>query len=218
MNDEELKELARQLRCPDGEVGAQLGESMGKSNDGMIQASMVLLDLGRGRHVLELGHGACTHLSALLEMGTNLSYAGLEISTVMYREAKRIAEPLSADHEVEFRVFDGVTIPFGDASFDRVLSVNTVYFWTPARAVMDEISRVLTPGGVVVVSYVDKDFMKTLPFVDAGFTLYEDSEVQTLAEGSGLRVEAFHKRNEQAVSKHGDLVDRRYTIAELRKL
>lgn len=217
MADDEMRELARQLRCPEGDLGVKLGASMGQSNGGMIRSSMALLELGRGHRVLELGHGACTHLPALVEMGTDLGYAGLEISTSMHREASRINEPLSAHHDIEFRLFDGVAIPYGDGTFDRVLTVNTIYFWTPAAAVMGEISRVLAPDGLVVVSYADKDFMQTLPFVDEGFTLFEDSEVRDLAEGAGLRVEAFHKRNDRAMSKHGEIVDRHYTVAALRK-
>jgi len=56
MDEEELKLLGQQLRCPSGKF-AEVGESMFKSNSNMIFQTIEALGLYDGAAVLELGFG-----------------------------------------------------------------------------------------------------------------------------------------------------------------
>ena len=43
-------------------------------------------------------------------------------------------------HEIaDFKLYNGLEIPFKDQLFDHVLSVNTLYFWEDARLLLNEI-------------------------------------------------------------------------------
>ncbi|HIE11344.1 MAG TPA: class I SAM-dependent methyltransferase [Kiritimatiellae bacterium] len=57
------------------------------------------------------------------------------------------------------RVLDGAAeaLPFGDGVFDAVLMVTTLCFVDDPDRAVEEIRRVLRPGGVVVVGLVDAD-------------------------------------------------------------
>ena len=45
--------------------------------------------------------------------------------------------------ESRFDVADGRALPYGDASFDKAFTVNTVYFWSDPTRGCSEILRVL---------------------------------------------------------------------------
>src|ERR687885_1431041 len=65
-----------------------------------------------------------------------------------------IARERAADAmvEIEFVEGDAQQLPFGDGSFDRVVSTFGHMFAPDHRRTADEMKRVLRPGGVIVVA------------------------------------------------------------------
>jgi SAM-dependent methyltransferase len=57
---------------------------------------------------------------------------------------------------LEFRAADCTDLPFEDASFDRVVSFETLEHLEAHEALIDEFARVLAPGGVLVISTPDR--------------------------------------------------------------
>ena len=212
-----LSELAQQLRCPSGEFGQQLGNSMHQSNLTMTQSAIALLDISDGDSVLELGHGNAGYLKELLQQADNIRYRGLEISSLMYEQASLLNQPLTDDYDIEFGLYDGLILPFKDNEFDKIFSVNTLYFWQNPKQFMSELARCLKVGGVLVLAYGQKEFMQTLPFVDMGFTLYDDSEVSQLTENTPLTISEFVHQQDKAISKTGEMVDRYFTVVKMMK-
>ena len=94
MNEEDLKSIANQLSKPDGEHGIQVAEMMNTTNFYMTSDCINQMNLKDNSSVLEIGHGNCGHLKYLLGTANNLKYVGLEISSLMSKEAKKINNPL----------------------------------------------------------------------------------------------------------------------------
>ncbi|WP_353005220.1 methyltransferase domain-containing protein [Mesorhizobium sp. M0761] len=59
----------------------------------------------------------------------------------------------------EFRVGLVEDLPLPDSTFDKALSVHTVYFWQSLRAGSAELARVIEPGGRVVLGFLPKALM-----------------------------------------------------------
>ncbi len=212
--EDELRELEKQLSCPSGEFGIKIGIDMNESNMGMILNSIEFLELKNGNSILELGHGNCAHLGELLESAAGIKYFGLEISETMLREAKKI----NSKKEAGFKLYDGKTVPYTHGYFDRVLSVNTIYFWTNPTRVINEIERVLKLKGLCVLTYVNKDFAKKMPFVRDKFTLYDQADLAKLTEGSKLKIMETRELTDQVKSKTGVPLDRAYTMTKIKKM
>lgn len=214
LTEEQLRELEKQLSCPSGKMGIEVGKTMNESNIGMILNSIEFLELENENSVLELGHGNCGHLDRLLDSAEEIQYSGLEVSEIMLNEA----EKANSGRKADFRLYDGETIPYQDKSFDRILSVNTVYFWSNPEKLINEIKRTLKTNGICVLTYVNKDFMKNLPFVGQKFRLFDQNEMEGLAEKSNLKIIEAKKLDEQAKSKTGEQVERKYTMTKLKRL
>ena len=216
MNEEDLKNIAHQLSKPDGEAGQQMGEMMNATNIGMTTDCINQLRLNDYDSVLEIGHGNCGHLHYLLDKATDLRYTGLEISSLMSDEAQKINAPFLREN-IAFRIYDGLTLPFEEARFDAVFTVNTLYFWQEPKVFLKEIYRVLNKKGKLLITIADKSFMEKLPFTKYVFTLYETAEVEILAESAGFKVTEIKENTDEVRSKAGDLVTRKFYTLTLSK-
>ena len=159
---EQAKALASQLKCPMGDTGQELAHSLNLGNLHMIVSALNALGIEEDDRILEAGPGNGGLLNYVLSLAENLHYDGVEISPLMYEQARATNNVFIAEGLAEYALYDGVNLPYEDGIFTKVLSVNTVYFWEEPAWLLAEMCRVLTAGGRVCLSFCEKDFMKTL--------------------------------------------------------
>lgn len=212
MDEPSLKELAAQLRQPEGEKGVQVARQMEQTNAYMITASVDTLALKNNERVLEIGFGNGSHVSYVLQQTDNISYTGIDISERMLQEAVAHNEQRVASGQAVFTLTDGKRIPGEDAAFDAIFTVNTIYFWEDAPAYLSEIIRVLKPGGRGCITFGLKRFMEQLPFTGYGFTLYDAEEVEQLLKQAGAAQVTSALKTETVMSNAGYAVDRTFSI------
>ncbi len=66
------------------------------------------------------------------------------------------------DPRVEVVLGDARRLPFPDATFDCVVCVRVVHHFDDARPVLDEVARVLRPGGCLVLEFANKRNLKAI--------------------------------------------------------
>ncbi|MGV6871910.1 class I SAM-dependent methyltransferase [Pseudochelatococcus sp. B33] len=108
-----------------------------------------LAELLAGNHqaaALDLGCGVGRH--ALLFARLGFRTAAVDLAEAGLTELRRVAEQEGLS--IETHVSPMNELPFADGSFDYVLAFNVIYHGDPAivRATVDEIRRVLKPGGL----------------------------------------------------------------------
>ncbi len=216
-NTAEWKEIAAQLRQPNGTKGVEVAEMMNQSNIGMIRHAIDRLDLQEGHRVLELGHGNALHLDYLFRKQQKLTYAGLDIADLMHQEAKRINALAVESRHASFHLYDGRHIPFPENHFDRIFTVNTLYFWDDPQALLLELYRVTAPGGMLNITIAPKDFMEQLPFTVYGFTLYDDEALLALVGQTPFKLIDTDKQTEIVKTKTGEPVNRPFATFTIGK-
>jgi ubiquinone/menaquinone biosynthesis C-methylase UbiE len=95
-----------------------------------------------GDAVLDLGTGSGYALRALRERGVGRGY-GLDGAPEMVRNARTYTD----DDAVGFLVGDFDALPFADDSLDHVFSMEAFYYAADPANTLEEIRRVLKPGG-----------------------------------------------------------------------
>jgi len=211
-SEEDLKTIAKQLSNPEGEYGIKTGESMNASNIGMNNSAVDALNFLDGERVLEIGHGNGGHIANLLSKANGLKYFGVDISETIIAEAKSLNRYFLMTGTANFHLTNGTNLPFADKKFDKVFTVNTIYFWVNPLNYLIEIMRVLKSGGTFALCFADKSFMEKLPFTKYGFTLYDPNTVIDLLKNAGFNNVEATKKTEQIRSNAGFMVERDYFV------
>lgn len=207
---DDLKELAKQLGNPEGKMGIEVANTMNATNIGMTKHAIECLNLGKNNFVLELGHGNCGHLPFLMTQAENLKYFGLEISELMQTEAIKSHQNYIENNSAEFELYNGTEIPFDDERFDKIFTVNTLYFWQNPNLLLNEIYRVLKPNGIFALTFADKSFMEKLPFTNFGFNLYSLKDAEEFLQKNNFKIIETIPQTEQVISKTNEMVDRTF--------
>lgn len=217
MKQEELQAIASQLKHPTGEKGIEMANMMHETNINMTHHSIQNLNISAANKILELGHGNARHLEFLLEQAKELKYHGLEMSELMFQEARQINRNYVSQKQAFFSLYDGNVIPFEKETFDKIFTVNTIYFWQNPTEFLSQIYRVLKPNGTFCLTFAEESFMKTLPFTQFEFELYSTEKAQNLIENSSFKIVYKETLTEKVKIKTGEFVDRDYTTIVLEK-
>ena len=216
MEQKDLKILAQNLANPQGKKGIQIGEMMNATNIGMTLESIHSLLIEDSEHILEIGHGNAGHLKSFFKIAKDLKYTGIDISETMHDEAKNLN--IEFKDQAEFVLYEGEKLPFEDEVFDKIFTVNTVYFWKNPVEYLNEIYRVLKDKGTFVLTFGQRNFMETLPFTAYDFTLYSNDEMQELISKSHFKRMKISEKEEQIQSKTGEeTITRLYTVLTIKK-
>jgi len=118
------------------------------------QARLVASRLRSGSEVLEVAPGPGFFAVELAKLG-DFKITGLDISRTLVEIATKNAR--EAGVKVDFRLGNASAMPFADDSFDFIYcSAAFKNFSQPVRA-LDEMHRVLRPGGEAVIGDLRKD-------------------------------------------------------------
>jgi ubiquinone/menaquinone biosynthesis C-methylase UbiE len=165
--------IASQLRAPNGLLGYLAGWWMNTFNQEMIASAVEKLGIGPHDRVLDIGFGGGITLQLLTQYANRGVVAGIDISDTMLRHAKISHACLIKQGRVELKRGSIESIPFDNHSFDRICTINTVYFWRDPMIAISEVHRVLKSGGVVVIAFRPREEMSNLKISRYGFTLYD---------------------------------------------
>ncbi len=105
----------------------------------------------------DLGCGPGHLAIELAQAAPGLEVTGLDLSDEMLVQAEGYARRAGLGERVAFKWGDAAQILFPDASLDLVVSTLSLHHWSDPVAVLDEIARVLRPGGVFLVFDLRRD-------------------------------------------------------------
>jgi len=114
--------------------------------------SFAALRIGEGSLVAEIGSGTGEDAARLARLMPSGRMIGLDLSEAMVAEASR---RYSGIPNLEFRQASADALPFESGTLDAIRADRVLIHVPDAQAVLDEMVRVLKPGGRLVVSEPD---------------------------------------------------------------
>ncbi len=178
--------LANQLGFPSGWFGRLLLGLLNRNNAAMNDLVLQLLQLQSGDRVLEIGFGGGDLINKIVKTEMPALTVGIERSPDALSVCQQRFHHKTRHGKVELHLADATALPFRDRHFNRLCTVNTLYFWSDALQVLTECHRVLIPGGQLVISYNSKAFLEKQKFSQHGFAAYEVTEVETMLKNAGF--------------------------------
>lgn len=181
------KLMASQLRMPSGFLAKITGNKMNKSNELLYRLTLENLPIKTGDHILEIGFGNGKFFSKIFEKAKNVTAAGIDHSPEMVAQAIKINRKLVESHQLNLLAGNSDQLPFEDHVFDLVFCINVIYFWDNPALHLQEIHRVLKPGGYFCAGFRPKENLSKFAFASFGFTHYSAEEWKSLTEENGFQ-------------------------------
>ncbi len=191
----DYKSLSEQLRKPEGDFGKQVAAQMNLHNAIINRWSFKILAPQPGDRVLEIGMSNGFFIRELFEMA-DITYTGCDHSLAMVQEATRLNEELVTEKKVTLIKAIAAKMPFQSGSFDKVVTVNTMFFWPAPAEELAEIYRVLVPGGTFVLSMCSQETMRTFPYEEHGLVTYSKEETTRLLVDAGFTILKMYEEPE----------------------
>ena len=187
-----------------GEFDVEMYDAMMRRmrDRGWMETDLVLkLGIKQGL-ALEVGPGPGYLGLEWLKKTENTSLKALEISPEMIKVAERNAGEYGLEDRVKYIPGDAKEMPFEDNTFDGVFTNGSLHEWAEPEKVIDEIYRVLKPGGRFSLTDLRRDmnpivkwfmWLVTKPkeirpglitSINAAYTL---KEIKSLLEDSNLK-------------------------------
>jgi ubiquinone/menaquinone biosynthesis C-methylase UbiE len=188
--------MAAQMRKPSGWFGSViLRRLLNRMNMAVVESTISRMGLEPHHHILEIGFGGGAALALVSKELITGVVTGVDFSPEMVREAERRFRTEIASGRIRVQLGDIAALPFASATFDRVFTINTIYFWRDTVQGFGEIRRVLKPGGQAVIALRSRENMERVSFTQHGFRLFSPSEVPPFMQQAGFtNVKLTHER------------------------
>lgn len=199
------KELAAQLRQPEGEFGLIVADNLNLSNLHITNFVYDNMQVADGQHLLEIGFGNGKLMDILLQKA-DIFLAGIDFSETMAHQARAYHEARIANGKVAIHQASVADIPYPDNHFDKICHINTLYFWPNPLACAKETLRVLKQGGSIYSGIRPKEQMEHFPFTQYGFTFYDEAAATQLFKDAGFSKVAICQQKDPAFEWQGQML------------
>ncbi len=135
-------------RRPSGPIGRFLYAKPVGHMTGFGKA-LEVAPVGEADRVLDVGCGGGVFLDMALTRGCLA--AGLDHSPDMVAETRRRNADAVANGRLEVLQGDAAALPFPAGAFTRVFCLHAFFFFPQPRAAIEEMARVVAPGGLVAI-------------------------------------------------------------------
>ena len=139
-------------------AAAGRGDEMEDHHSDITEQTLALMDLQPADRVLDLGCGTGWASRRMARVATAGEIVGLDVADEMLRRA----EQASTDFKnIRYVWGSAESIPAKDNTFSKVLSVESFYYYADQGKALDELRRVMAPGGrlfILINLYKDNHY------------------------------------------------------------
>ena len=179
--------LSLQARKPTGLIGRYLMTKIfNEGNTDLNSFVMDMLELQSSDRVLEIGFGTGKLINQMAAITTEGVVEGIDFSEVMLKQASRVNKHHISHGKVRLQRGECKTLPYENESFNKLCSINTLYFWKDPDKYFLEMFRVIKPGGTIAIGFRDDKQMSSLNLSSDIFTTYSQNEVVSLLFNAGF--------------------------------
>ena len=188
-----LKSFFSQCARPEGALGRVMLSFMNYTHAPLTNWGLKLVDVQDGWTMLDVGCGGGFTIRRLLNRSKDAQVYGIDISEESVAKARKVNADI-LNKQVFITQGSAEKLPYGDGKFDLVTAVETVYFWPNLPGCLQEVRRVLKPGGkfAILVEVVDSDSKWTN--IVEGMTAYTPEQIKTLLDDAGFTQTAIHRK------------------------
>lgn len=178
---------AQQLGHPSTLAGRWvLAPIWNRRNRALNDAALAELDLQRDHWVLEVGFGGGYLLGRIAAAATHGRVAGVDVSEAMVEYSRKRLRSFVDSSQLGLCCGAAEALPYPPARFDRLCTINSIFYWHDARQAFAEFGRVLRPGGLLVICFTCAQSIQSKRFARHGLTVYDPRDVREMMTAAGF--------------------------------
>lgn len=143
--------LFLQVRKPSGWLGRRVVQAMNLSHAAMTDWGLQQVTVPRNAAILDVGCGGGATVRKLLALAPEGRVVGLDYSSASVAVSRDTNAREIEAGRVHIEQGSVAALPFPDRSYDIVTAVETHYYWPDLPRNVQEVLRVLKPGGAFVL-------------------------------------------------------------------
>jgi ubiquinone/menaquinone biosynthesis C-methylase UbiE len=145
------EKFVRQCRKPQGFLGKLVGRAMNAGHAKVRRWGLGYIPSESYVAILDVGCGGGAALRDMASIFPSAKLYGIDYSQDMVLLAKKVNKGLIEKERIEISHGSDSSLPFSDNTFDLVTAFEAYYFWTDLHRDLQEIKRVLRPGGTLLI-------------------------------------------------------------------
>ena len=138
-------------RKPEGTEGEEMLERMNQSHYEVTGWALSYWEMQEDDRVLDIGCGGGATLHRMAEKVTSGHVTGVDYSDVSVETSRRNNEKNIKSGKMDVLEGSVENLPFADDSFDKIITVESFYFWPDPQENLKEVRRVLKEGGTFLL-------------------------------------------------------------------
>ena len=138
-------------RKPEGTEGEEMLERMNQSHYEVTGWALSYWEIQEDDRVLDIGCGGGATLHRMAEKVTSGHVTGVDYSDVSVETSRRNNEKNIKSGKMDVLEGSVENLPFADDSFDKIITVESFYFWPDPQENLKEVLRVLKRGGTFLL-------------------------------------------------------------------
>lgn len=139
-----------------------------------------------GDHILELGCGTGKLIDRIARGTDNCVVEGLDFSDTMVAIARRKNRTHISKGKVVIHRGNVDDMPFQTETFNKISSVNTIYFWRDLQTSAGRVMGLLKPGGRLVLGFEDRAQLEQRRLDPGVFRTFATTEVEAILMNTGF--------------------------------
>ena len=147
INEQKLITIKGNPGNPTGEAGKQMLERMNQSHYEVTSWALGFFNVKENDYVLDIGCGGGMTLKRLGELSPKGKLFGIDHSPVAVEESVKLNETLMNSGKLQVLQASVEALPFDNNIFDKIITVESFYFWPNPVENLKEVLRVLKAGG-----------------------------------------------------------------------
>ncbi|APT48069.1 class I SAM-dependent methyltransferase [Bacillus safensis] len=184
--------IGKQMREPKGLFSKWVARYMEKNHHNINEWTIQLLNIQENDRILEIGTGRGITLSKVAEKLDRGKVYGVDASRHMIKYAKRKHKKLAEQDKAVITLGKAEQLPFEDRSFNKLFTVQTIYYLKDIEQVMKEVYRVLQVDGEVFLSFQKQELINEQK-CSTSFSSYSEEEISRLFSAYHFReVSVYH--------------------------
>jgi SAM-dependent methyltransferase len=180
-----MKYIANNFGKPNGIGGIISTKIMNVINQPQYNSVLENIDIKEKDCILDIGFGNGYLIKKLLDKNISAKLYGIEISQDMI---EKVSSKYIGNNNVRLLLEDINKTSFEQNIFDKIYTVNTIYFWNELGKCFSEIKRVLKSNGKFLNVIYTKEYLDKIFFSKYGFNKYTIDEIKNITENNRLKI------------------------------